>query len=139
VVPPPPADADSSATPVAMQLSRQRPVSPMGALWRSFLIPGWGQAKLNRKVTGGLFMAVEGVTLGMVIKSSHQLGYLRRTGSPSADAKRQEREDWITLLVFNHLMSGLEAFVAAHLWDFPDDLELLPATAGYGARVSIPF
>ena len=60
---------------------------------------------------------------GHRIKSSHQLGYLRRTNSPLADSKEQQLEDWVTILVFNHLMSGLEAFVSAHLWDFPDDLE----------------
>ena len=49
------------------------------AFWRSLLLPGWGQAKLNRKLTGALFVAWEGVTLGMSIKTSHELSYLRRT------------------------------------------------------------
>jgi len=113
----------------------QRPVSPMGAFWRSLLVPGWGQAKLNRKLTGGLFIAFEGLAIGMVIKSSHQLGYMERTGHPNAEAKKAEREDWITLLVFNHLMSGLEAFVAAHLWDFPGDLEIRATPGGDRAAV----
>lgn len=117
----------------------QRPVSPMGAFWRSFLIPGWGQAKLNRKLPGGVFIAFEGLALGMVLKTSHQLSYLERIGDPGAEAKKQQQEDWITLLVFNHLMSGLEAFVSAHLWDFPDDLEIRPVPGEYGARVSIPL
>jgi len=34
-----------------------QPISPLNAFWRSFLIPGWGQARLNRKLTGGLFVA----------------------------------------------------------------------------------
>ncbi len=117
----------------------QRPVSPMGAFWRSFLIPGWGQAKLNRKLSGGLFIAVEGISLGMIIKMDHQLKYLQRTNDPSADAKEQQKEDWITILVFNHLMSGLEAFVSAHLWDFPDDLQLQGVPGAYGAQVTVPF
>jgi hypothetical protein len=113
--------------------SMQRPVSPMGAFWRSFLVPGWGQAKLNRKLSGGLFIAVEGVSLGMIIKMDHQLKYLQRTNDPSAEAKEQQKEDWMAILVFNHLLAGLEAFVSAHLWDFPDDLQLQGVPGTYGA------
>jgi len=116
-----------------------RPISPMGAFWRSFLLPGWGQARLNRKLTGGIFVAWEGVTLGMSVKTRHELGYLRRTGSVRADNKRREHEDWIVLLVFNHLFSGLEAYVSAHLADFPGDLRLQAVPGGFGGSVSIPI
>jgi hypothetical protein len=115
-----------------------RPISPMGALWRSFLIPGWGQAKLDRKLTGGIFIAWEGVTLGMTLKTSHELNYLRRTGSGRVSSKEQEREDWIVLLAFNHLISGLEAYVSAHLWDFPEDLKLRAVPGGVGGELSLP-
>jgi len=64
-----------------------RPVSPLGALGRSILIPGWGQAKLNRKLTGAIFITVEAISLGMAIKASNELDYLRRTQSTRADAK----------------------------------------------------
>lgn len=118
------------------------PASPMGALWRSILIPGWGQAKSNRKLTGALFVVWEGVTLGMSIKTNHELNYLRRTGSSSVSAKEKERQDWLVLLAFNHLFSAIEAYVSAHLWDFPDDLELratpMPG-GGTGAAIRVPF
>ncbi|MEO8634914.1 MAG: hypothetical protein ABI587_06520 [Gemmatimonadales bacterium] len=117
------------------------PVSPMGGLWRSLLIPGWGQAKLNRKLTGALFITWEGVTLGMSIKTAHELRYLERTHSTSIASKRQEKQDWLVLLAFNHLFAGVEAFVAAHLWDFPEDLQVsaspLPE-GGFGASVRLP-
>lgn len=141
--PPPPVRQDTVGSlgglPDQASPDLHRPVSPMGAFWRSFLIPGWGQAKLNRKLTGGLFIAVEGISLGMIVKMNHQLGYLRRTNDPGAEAKEQQREDWITILVFNHLMSGLEAFVSAHLWDFPDDLQLQGVPGAYGAQVTVPI
>ena len=116
-----------------------RPVSPMGAFWRSFLLPGWGQARLNRKLTGGIFVAWEGVTLGMSLKTRHELAYLRRTNSARAETKRREHEDWIVLLVFNHLFAGLEAYVSAHLADFPGDLRLQAVPGGGGGTVSVPF
>jgi hypothetical protein len=111
----------------------------MGALWRSLLIPGWGQARLNRKLTGAIFVAWEGVTLGMSLKTRHELEYLRRNNSPRGDAKRQEHEDWVVLLAFNHLLSGLEAYVSAHLADFPGDLQVEAVPGGVGAGMSLPI
>ena len=114
--------------------------SPMNAFLRSFLLPGWGQAKLDRKLTAGIFVAWEGVTLGMSLKTRHELAYLRRTGSERADDKRREHEDWLVLLGFNHLFAGLEAYVSAHLSDFPRDLEFHAEPGrGVGASYSIPF
>jgi hypothetical protein len=118
------------------------PVSPMGALLRSMLVPGWGQAKLHRKLTGALFVTWEGLTLGMAMKTDHELGYLRRTKSGSVKAKEQERQDWLVLLAFNHLFSGIEAYVSSHLWDFPDDLQVSAAPlpdGGFGASIQIPI
>jgi hypothetical protein len=116
----------------------RRYISPLNALWRSLLIPGWGQARLNRKLTGGLFVAWEGVTLGMTLKTRSELRYLRRTGSARAGDKRQEHEDWVVLLAFNHLFAGLEAYVSAHLADFPGDLRFQAVPGGVGASVSLP-
>jgi len=114
------------------------PVSPMGALWRSFLLPGWGQARLDRKLTGGIFIAWEGVTLGMTLKTAHELHYLRRTNSGRVSAKEQEKQDWLILLAFNHLLAGLEAYVSAHLWDFPTDLKIRAIPGGVGGRLGLP-
>ncbi len=114
-------------------------ISPFNAFWRSFLIPGWGQARLNRKLTGGIFVAWEGLTLGMSLKTRHELRYLRRNNSSRGDAKRQEHEDWLVLLGFNHLFAGLEAYVSAHLDDFPGDLQIQAVPGGFGASVSLPF
>jgi hypothetical protein len=118
-------------------LTRQY-ISPFNALWRSLLIPGWGQARLNRKLAGGMFVAWEGVTAGMSLKTRRELRYLRRTNSARAEDKRQEHEDWLVLLAFNHLFAGLEAFVSAHLADFPGDLRFEAVPGGIGAAVSFP-
>ncbi len=134
------ATAEPDSAP-ADTLYPRAPVSPMGALWRSLLIPGWGQAKLHRKLTGALFVAWEGLTLGMSIKSNHELRYLRATGSASTSAKEQERQDWLVLLGFNHLLAAVEAYVSTHLWDFPPDLTIQagPIPGGVGAVVRLPI
>ena len=113
--------------------------SPMNAFWRSFLLPGWGQAKVGRKLTAGIFIAWEGTTLAMSLKTRHELDYLRRTNSLRAEDKRREHEDWLVLLAFNHLVAGLEAYVSGHLTDFPPDLRLQAVPGGMGASVAVPF
>jgi hypothetical protein len=124
----------------APDTARFTPISPINAFWRSFLLPGWGQARLNRKLTGGIFVAWEGVTLGMSLKTRHELAYLRRTRSGRAANKRREHEDWIVLLAFNHLFAGLEAYVGAHLADFPGDLKIQAVPGGgVGASLSVPI
>jgi hypothetical protein len=34
-------------------------------------------------------------------------------------ARKTHLEDWIAVLLFNHLFAAADAYVAAHLWDFP--------------------
>lgn len=137
--PAPAADSATGTEPLARADSLALRTSPMNAFWRSFLLPGWGQAKLGRKLTGGIFVAWEGTTLAMSLKTRHELAYLRRTNSARADDKRREHEDWLVLLGFNHLFAGLEAYVSAHLSDFPGDLRLQAVPGGFGGAVSVPF
>lgn len=118
------------------------PVSPLGAFGRSALIPGWGQSVLGRRGQGAFFIFMEGLTLTMTVKSMRQLRYQERIGvdADSLANKRAEYEDWLVLVVFNHLLAGAEAFVAAHLWDFPTDLAVrqLPGGAvGFGVELRL--
>ena len=39
-------------------------------------------------------------------------------------SRRRHEEDWIALLIANHLFAGADAFVAANLWDLPAQLSL---------------
>lgn len=140
--------ADSTAIPARSQalstaglkdsVDRKRPVGPGGALWRSLLVPGWGQAKLGRGIAAGIFIAVEGVSLGMVLKTNSELNYAKATDTTAVSDKSQEREDWLVIMAVNHLISGLEAYVSAHLWDFPGDLALKPVRGG-GVAASVNF
>jgi hypothetical protein len=75
----------------------------------------------------------------MTLKTRSELSYLRRTASGRAESKRQEHEDWLVLLAFNHLFAGLEAYVSAHLADFPGDLRFQAVPEGVGASLSIPL
>ena len=113
-------------------------IGPVGALWRSLVLPGWGQAATGRKVTGALFTVWEGTTMFMTLKASQEANYLRASGSPNLHSKHQEVQDWLVLWGFNHLFSGAEAFVAAHLRDFPRDLKIRALPGGVGLRFALP-
>ena len=114
------------------------------------LLPGWGQSRLERRITGAVFVLWEGITLTMILKAAHQLSYLRRADEARPedqrdqellDAKDAEFEDWLVLLIFNHLFSGAEAFVAANLWDFPGEIAFraLPDDrVGLGVTLTLP-
>ena len=112
-------------------------VRPMGAFWRSLAIPGWGQAATGRHTTGAVFVAWEGLTAMMTLKAEQEANYMKQIGSPNLRLKRQEVQDWLVLWVFNHFFSGAEAYVSAHLHDFPPDLKLRAFPGGIG--ISIPF
>jgi hypothetical protein len=53
-------------------------------------------------------------------------------------ARKLHYEDWVAMLAFTHLFAAADAFVAAHLWDLPQQVEIrrLPGGAtGVGARL----
>ena len=115
------------------------PISPGGAFVRSLILPGWGQARLGRNVTGGMFLLFEGMAGAMVWKATWQLEWAR-TRDKFVESHRQEREDWIVLLVFNHLMAGAEAYVSALLFDYPAALQARRLPDGStGIGVTIPL
>ncbi len=143
-VPPPPRPRQPQRQPAdtitVPKFRFEPPVSPMGAMWRSLLVPGWGQSVLERRGTGAWFIFFEGLALTMTIKSVHQLHYQEAIGAATVEAKRQEVQDWAVLLAFNHLVAGAEAFVSAHLWDFPGDLTSTVLPSGdLGMGVAIRF
>jgi hypothetical protein len=110
--------------------------SPMHYFLLSGLVPGWGQAVLDRKLTGALFIGFEGLAISMALKTGSELQFLDRADTATARARHAEKQDWLVLIGFNHLFSALEAYVSAHLIDFPPDLKIriLP-----GGRTGIGF
>jgi hypothetical protein len=120
------------------------PISPGRAFLRSLVIPGSAQNTLGRNKVAAGVIAVEVMAIAMIRESGadvrqarRQLGdslvisYVddsgnrlptpvterRRFGDEEVHSRRSHMEDWIALLVGNHLFAASEAFVAASLWD----------------------
>ena len=113
-------------------------VRPIMAFLRSLAVPGWGQAVTGRPVAGAAFVTWEGVSAMMTLKAQSEFHYLRESGSANVNAKRQEVQDWLVLWIFNHLFSGAEAFVSAHLEDFPKELKIRAFPGGVGLTLPVP-
>jgi len=129
------APPDTIAPPAVQDTSHR--LKPFAAAWRSLVIPGWGQAALGRDVAGVVLASWEGVTMMMTLKARQELHYVQQSGSGNVQAKRQQAQDWLILWIFNHLFAGAEAFVSAHLQDFPKELRMQALPGGIG--VSIPL
>lgn len=54
-------------------------------------------------------------------------------------SRRQQVEDWIAILAFNHLFAGADAFVAGHLGDIPRRLSMRPTADGLELAARIPW
>lgn len=149
------------------------PISPGSAFLRSFLVPGLGQLKLDRRKAATIFIASEVGTVAMSLKSWVDLKKAKDArkdtvmtpelddeGEPVIDpvtglpkvtitfknpnlvgripARRTHLEDWLAAVLFNHLFSGAEAYVSAHLADFDANVQAsyLPGGVRVMARVA---
>ena len=134
----------------------QPPLSPRRAFLYSLLLPGYAQSVLGRNRAGALQVAFEAASLIMIRQSAadvrearRMLGdsvpvsfvddagrplatprYVRTPYSASLVRSRQSHlEDWIAVLIANHLFSAADGYVAALLWDLPAEVSVT-STAG---------
>ena len=143
------------ATAILPADSLRAPLTPRRAFFYSFLLPGYSQTVLGRDKAAAGFLLVEAISIGMIRESGADVHEARRSLNDTlvisyVDAqggaltvpdtararftgqevrtRRAHVEDWVALLVANHLVAGADAFVAAHLWDVPArvGLRLLP-------------
>lgn len=136
------------------------PITPKSAFLRSLALPGWGQSGLRRSTAATVFAAAEIGAVYMVAKSRADLRQARllsgrdsvTVGDPSRgepvtripavpqgliNARRLHLEDWFAVLIFNHLLAGADAYVAANLWDLPARVSITHTPAGPGLAAQL--
>ena len=131
------------------------PISPRRAFLYSLIAPGYAQSVLGRHRAGALQLAFEGVALTMIRISAADVREARRMVADSVivqyvdedgiPAVRYQRtnfptslvrsrqahlEDWIAVLLANHLFSAADGYVAALLWDLPAEVAVQPGASG---------
>lgn len=146
---------------------RRPPISPRKAMLLSLVIPGAAQARLGRPKSATIFITGELLGFAMVAKSKHDLNAavaVRHDSVPATynidpktgdtlsvatykpnrlaarlGARRTHYEDWIAALVFNHLISAADGYVAANLWDFRANVAVEPTRNGAMLAASVTF
>jgi hypothetical protein len=151
------------------------PITQRKAFLLSLIVPGAGQAKLDRGYAGGMFFLIEISALVLVHRSAEDYRIARRfagdsvplrfdvnttTGLPVLDAdlnprvaewsvprydaayvrtRRLHYEDWLAVMIFNHLFAGADAFVAAQLWDLPTKVAVRQTPFGTAVQATVSF
>jgi hypothetical protein len=127
------------------------PITPKRAFLVSLVAPGSAQNILGRHRAAAALLGVEAMSIAMIRESGadlrearRQLGdtlvlsYVDATGerlttpelerrrfeNTEVESRRSHIEDWIALLIANHLFAACDAFVAASLWDVPAHVAL---------------
>jgi hypothetical protein len=137
------------------------------AFWRSFAFPGYSQFRLGRQNSGTMYALVEITALGFMGKAARDLREARRVGTDSVPtgytvdpitgaqtatgythtrftperirARRGHLEDWVVTVLFNHLVSGVDAFISANFWDFPVETKASATAKSANITVSVPW
>jgi hypothetical protein len=113
--------------------------SPTGIMFRSLVIPGWGQATNHAWVKAALVAGGETALIVSLAQDSQKLQTLEPTDPQYAEIydHRQRNAWWLGGLVF---LSMVDAYVDAHLRGF--DVQLGPEPKGNElrlvARVGLP-
>ena len=111
-----PAPAIATAPVVHQTLKSDQQVTPMGALWRSALIPGWGQRYKGEKTKGWAMTGVAGALVAGTVgsrlyanSSRHAYSSLKSTDSPATfDSKYRESVN--AAVVFDFVVGSTAAF-----------------------------
>ena len=53
--------------------------------------------------------------------------------------RRLHLEDWMAVLIFNHLFAGADAYVAAQLWDLPEKVAIRQTPFGPAIAATFRF
>ena len=94
------------------------PKSPRGAVIRSLIIPGWGQAYNRKFIKALVFLGGESYFISRYLELNDELKVLENTSSVSSldiENKEQERNGWGWLFAAGYLLAMGDAFVDAHL------------------------
>ncbi len=105
--------------------------APMTALFKSMLVPGWGQLGNRKYVKAGLIIGLESVLIGAIVHWADKTSVARELFNNEADTNliplrfqnfddaRDRRNFYSWLLATTVFISIFDAYVDAHLAKFP--------------------
>jgi len=81
----------------------------------------------------------QGVTDSRLISAAVAADPLVVASVDLVEARSQQFEDWLALGVFLVFLSGIDAFVSAHLRDFPEPVRFDLGQSGFSVGLSLPL
>jgi hypothetical protein len=136
--------APVDSVPAASVDTLSPPITPKRAFLHSLVLPGSAQNRLGRHRVAVGIIGVEAMSIAMIRESGADIREARRQRGDSlvisyvdaagaklatpvvarrrfdeeeVTSRRSHVEDWVALLIANHLFAAADAFVAASLWD----------------------
>ncbi len=154
---PPPEKTAAGAVTNPADLEQQLTQPPTVALFKSLLVPGWGQIGNHRYVKASFFIMVEGACFVSAIHYGRQVGDAQKLydAAPTLakrnqfhdylDNKRKNRNKWLWYAGIATFVSMFDAYVDAHLSGSPLDkrndnvnVDVGPDLGG-GVRASVSY
>ena len=114
------------------------PISPVVALLRSLILPGWGQASVGRPGRGAIYFGAGSAALLMVFRSQARLSAAKRAepvDEDLVDSLGRTKETWIVIYGFVAFFSALDAWVSTHFWHFEPEV-VMPEDGGVSVQLS---
>jgi len=126
------AQADSSAVPGDHEIGVK---SPLGAVWRSALVPGWGQWYTGHRWKAALVAGAEVFFIGAAVYEHEQVS--RSVTESEADRHRDRRGTFVLWFMGTLVYSMLDAYVDAHLYGLDEGLEIVRLGPGLEGPVAL--
>ena len=101
---------------------------------------GQGAQKSSRRLIhgrafgAGRYLAIIDPKTGLPVPETY---IASRFTDDRIKARRTHYEDWIAAIVFNHLFSGADAYVAANLWDFKANIGVVATARSAGVYATL--
>jgi len=100
--------------------------SPMGAMIRSAILPGWGQAYNHKYLKALVYLGGESYFIYRYSAIDKDVNKLKNDNAAEDDIKKKEhlRNGWAWLFSAGYLLALGDAYVDAHLYGLYSDTEL---------------
>ena len=95
--------------------------SPMGAMVRSVVFPGWGQFYTGHPIKGGLIFCLESGLIAAAIIENGRASDIYRTDYQKYLGRIDKRNQYIWWTAGVVVYSMIDAYVDAHLFKFDED------------------
>lgn len=113
--------------------------SPKGAMIRTLVIPGWGQLYNEQYIKAGLVFSVRSFLIGLAVYYQVQLN--KSTLETDRNFYITKRNDAIVFYGIATIISMIDAYIDAHLYDFDVGPELefhVGGMSSQGSQSQIP-